>query len=131
MTVDSFLAGLNLDPDTDDDEEERARLTRIDQLRGTASPSNTDYGSVAWQLRDGGYADTDTPYKIVDCIVYTFDPDTSELINPYSMNVAGKWMGEGRDPIWDDEIEEQDHKELKEKYNVNIKKKAGKFNGCY
>ena len=119
MTVDSFLAGLNLD--TDDTDEDTTE---------SISPSNDDYGSVPWQLRDGGYASNpDIPYKIVDCIVYTFDPDTSELINPYSMNVAGKWMGEGRDPIWDDEEEEEVHKELKEKYNVNIKKKQGNLMG--
>ena len=147
--LDAFLAGLDLDTDDDTDDEPdpldvpspepikrpRTKFMTAEQLfkkidakqkeKRSLEVQDEDYGSIAWQKREIGDG---VPTKTVDCVVYHYDEGSDFLINPEDLSDIGEWKGEGEDPEW---FDEDTHNELKEKYNQNIKKKAGKFNGCY
>ena len=150
--IDAFLAQLDLDTDDEpdpldqtsdsdtDDEPEPVKKPRMkfmtaEQLfkkidaeqkeKRSLEVKEDDYGSISWQKRRLG---DDVPTKTVDCVVYHYDEGSDFLINPDDLSEIGEWKGEGEDPEW---FDEDTHNEIKEKYNQNIKKKAGKFNGCY
>ena len=131
--VDAFLAGLNLDSDTDDDEPpppppKRPPSRPLKNIRGGVGltkdlikksekrevkrKQEDDYGSIAWQKNQIGVG---VPTKILDCVVYLYDEDDDMLRDPSFGGSIAEWMGEDR------------HNELKEKYNQNIKKKARKI----
>ena len=140
MTMDEFLAGISSDSDTDTDDEPspepvkkpRMKIMTGDQMykksldQQEKKKKPDDYGSIAWQKRT--FFSDDEPTKTVDCIVYYFDEDTYILTHPSDLVDVGEWNGEGEDPDW---FDEDYHNELKEKYNQNIKNKAGKFSECY
>jgi len=151
MTIDEFLAGV-AESDTDDEpdpldvpspepvkkprfkirdasgfmseKEEYKKILDEQEKRKSMEVKEDDYGSISWQKKRLG----DVPTKTVDCVVYHYDENSDFLINPDDLSDIGEWKGEGEDPEW---FDEDTHNELKEKYNQNIKKKAGKFNGCY
>ena len=60
--------------------------------------------------------------------MYVYDEDDNMLRDPSFGGSIAEWLGDGQDPDWWDEDR---HNELKQEYNQNIKKKAGKYNGCY
>tara|TARA_S200002703_G_scaffold153742_1_gene155629 strand:- start:922 stop:1287 length:366 start_codon:yes stop_codon:yes gene_type:complete len=117
--IDEFLAGLDLD--TDDESEP------IVEKKDTIEDG---YGSVSYQVKELLKSNPDAKYKVVDCVVYIYDEDTSTFYEPYNLHEMGKLDNMG-DPIWEDDEMEEIHNELKEKYNQNIKNKAGSFSGCY
>lgn len=123
MTLDDFLAGIDFsdtDTETDDEPEPIVKKDTIED----------GYGSVSYQLKELLKSNPDARHKVVDCVVYTYDPKTSAFYDPDTYQEMGKLDNMG-DPIWEDEETKELHNELKEKYNQNIKKKAGKYSGCY
>ena len=125
MTLDKFLAGISSDSDTDDDTDNEPES--IVKKKDTVTD---DYGSISYQIKELLKSNADAIHKVVDCVVYTYDPDTSAFYDPKTYQDMGRLDSMG-DPIWEDDESEEHHNELKEKYNQNIKNKAGKFSECY
>ena len=88
MSIDEFLSGI-------------PNLPEPEPIVKKKDTIEDGYGSISYQLKQLLKSNPDAIHKVVDCVVYTFDPETSIFYDPDTYQEMGQLDDLG--PVWADE----------------------------